>query len=424
MSRSTQVRGGSLERRSRRVGRRSGQDGSGRRHALRASLVLALAALTGAASGGAAVASSPRPHAGHPQATHAPLVIGAVLDLTGPGAAEGQAGKKGMDFEVRQINAAGGVNGRKIKVQSCDTQSTPAGGAQCASQLSNVNSHVVLVLGSLPSTLGAVPHLTNVVGLSIVPVLFPKRGTSMFQMSTLERSFVAPFVKAVKAAHLSKIGVIYVNEASGTAQLGAVQAVAKAAGIGVVSEPMDPGATDVTPELDQLRAQGAKVIFSATIGSADTAVVSSYHTLGLNVPLVMGAEAVSDSFLKSLSFPIPPKLYGISNLVVGPGFSGPMTRAWTKLLPSYKRFARQPMDNEGSTTLYSVCAAAAALAGTHGGPASRLKRYLETKTIKCLGTNLRFDKVPGLNVVTGLPATLAQAGPTVADGWGAVRTPL
>lgn len=386
--------------------------------------MLALAAVTGAASGGAALASTSSPHAGHGHAGRPPLVIGAVLDLTGPGAAEGQAGKKGMDFEVRQINAAGGVNGRKIKIQSCDTQSTPAGGAQCATQLSNVNSHVVLVLGSLPSTLGAVPHLSNVVGLSIVPVLFPKRGTNMFQMSTLEKAFVAPFVKAVKAAHLDKIGVIYVNEASGTAQLGAVEAVAKAAGIGVVSEPMDPGATDVTPELDQLTAQGAKVIFSATIGSADTAVVTSYHTLGLNLPLVMGAEAVSDAFLKSLSFPIPPKLYGISSLAVGPGFSGPITRAWKKMLPAYKKFTRQPMDNEGSTTLYSVCAAAAALAGTHAGPVGRLKRYLETQTFKCLGSDLSFDKIPGLNVVTGLPATVAQAGPSVADGWGAVRTPF
>lgn len=406
--------------------------GRGRRHVLRASLVVALAALTGAASSGAAVASAARTHghAAHGHAAHgrhakrAPFVVGAILDLTGPGAAEGQAGKKGMDFEVRRINAAGGVNGHKLKIQTCDTQSTPSGGAQCATQLSSVNSHVVLVLGSLPSTLGAVPHLSHVVGLSIVPVLFPKRGSDMFQMATLEKAFVAPFIASVKAAHLKKIGVIYVNEASGTAQLGAVSAVAKAAGIGVVSEPMDPGATDVTPELDQLTAQGAKVIFSATIGSADTAVVTSYHTLGLKIPLVMGAEAVSDPFLKSLSFPIPSRLYGISSLAVGRGFSKAINKVWAKLMPAYKKFTRQPIDNEGSTTVYSVCAAAAALAGTHGGPMGRLKRYLVTQPIKCLGSKIRFDKVPGLNVATGLPSSLAQAGPSVHDGWRAVRTKL
>ena len=392
---------------------------------MRTSLAMAVAALAAASYGSAAVASAARAHEAHAKhASRSPLVVGAILDLTGPGAAEGQAAKKGMDFEVRQINAAGGVDGRKLTVRECDTQSTPAGGAQCATQLSSVNSHVVLVLGSLPSTLGAVPHLTNVVGIAIVPVLFPKRGTDMFQMGALEKAFVAPFIKAARAAHLSKIGVIYVNEASGTAQLAAVEGAAKAAGIGVVSEPMDPAATDVTPELDQLTSQGAKAIFAATIGSADTAVVTSYHTLGLNVPLVMGAEAVSDAFLKSLSFPIPPRLYGISNLAVGPGFSGPITRAWAKLRPAYLKFTHQQVDNEGSTTMFSVCAAAAALAGTHAGPVGRLKRYLETQTIKCLGSNLSFDKVPGLNVVTGLPATLAQAGPTVADGWGPVRTPF
>ncbi len=414
MSRSTLVRdGGPVER------RRHTRSRGRLRAAVWTSAAVGLAAVAGAASGGAAAVAAPA--IGHGR--RPPLVIGAVLDLTGPGAAEGQAGKKGMDFEVRQINAAGGVNGRKLEVQTCDTQSTPSGGAQCATQLSSVNSHVVLVLGSLPSTLGAVPHLSSsVVGISIVPVLFPKRGTNMFQMGPLEKSFVGPFIRAAKAAHVSKIGVIYVNEASGTAQLAAVEGAAKAAGIGVVSEPMDPSATDVTPELDQLTAQGAKAIFSATIGSADTAVVTSYHTLGLSLPLVMGAEAVSDDFLKSLSFPIPPKLYGIASMAVGPGFSGPITRAWSSLLPAYQKFARQPLDNEGTTTIDSVCVAAAALAGTHAGPGGRLKRYLETQTVRCLGSNLQFDQVPGLNVVTGVPTALAQAGPSVSDGWAAVRT--
>ena len=410
MLRSTHVRDEKLGPRSSR--RRAPRRG---RHAVRASLVVALAALTGAASSGAAVASPPRAHGRHAaharHAKRAPFVVGAILDLTGPGAAEGQAGKKGMDFEVRQVNAAGGVDGRKLKIQSCDTQSTPNGGAQCASQLSKVNSHVVLVLGSLPSTLGAVPHLSHAVGLSIVPVLFPKRGSDMFQMSTLEKAFVAPFIKAVKAAHLNKIGVIYVNEASGTAQLGAVSSVAKAAGIGVVSEPMDPSATDVTPEIDQLTAQGAKVIFSATIGSADTAVVTSYHTLGLHLPLVMGAEAVSDAFLKSLSFPIPSKLYGISSLAVGPGFSGPITRAWAKMRPAYKKFTRQPIDNEGSTTLFSVCAAAAALAGTHGGPVGRVKRWFATQ-------NRRTPSTSNTSATTARGSPIAGATPPASPSTG------
>lgn len=391
-----------------------------------ASALVAATVLSAAASGGLASASSA--HKGTARRTgHAakrPYVIGAVLDRTGPGAAEGQAELDGLDFALRQINAAGGVNGHKLKADLCDTQSTPTGGAQCASQLSHVGSHIVLLLGSLPSTLGAVPHLSGAVGVAIVPVLFPKRGTDVFQMAVLENAVVAPFIKAAKAAKLKTIGVIYVNEASGTHQLEAVQAEAKAAHINVVAEPMDPSATDVTAQLDQLRAQGAQAIFSATIGSADTAVVTSYHTLGLTTPLVMGAEAVTDDFLQSLSFPIPKRLYGISTLAIGPGFSGPITRAWKKMEPAFKKFAHHPVDSEGGSSQYAVCVAAGALAGTHGGTKGRIKRYLATQTIKCLGADIAFDKVPGLNVASGEPRALIQAGPKASDGWGVVRLRL
>jgi ABC-type branched-subunit amino acid transport system substrate-binding protein len=386
-------------------------------------IALALASLASAAGANPRGAARRETHVAS-RSTKKPLVLGAVLDLTGAGAAEGQSEKAGMDFALRTVNETGGVDGRKIEVQTCDTQSTPAGGAQCATQLSRVNSHIVLLLGSLPSTLGAVPHLSGALGITIVPVLFPKRGTDVFQMAVLEKQVVAPFIEAAKKARIQKIGVIYVNEASGTAQLAAVEGEAKASGIAVVSEPMDPSATDVTAELDQLVSQGAQVIFSATIGSADTAVVTSYHTLGLSLPLVMGAEAVTNNFLKSLSFPIPPHLYGISTLAIGPGFSGPIMRAWAKMEVAYKKYAHQPVDSEGGSSQYAVCIAAGALAGTHAGPVGRLKRYLETQTIKCLGANISFDQVPGLNVASGEPRALIQAGPTAKDGWGAVRQGL
>jgi ABC-type branched-subunit amino acid transport system substrate-binding protein len=378
-------------------------------------LALVAAACSGTASNHAAASPSPS----------GPVwTIGAINDLTGTGSNGGEAQQQGVDFFVDQTNRAGGVDGHRLHIQYCDTQSTPTGGAACARQLSSVDSHVVLLGGALPSTQGAIPQLTGVIGVSVLPVLFPKAGTDIFQVSAVESAVVAPMLTAIKAAHLTTIGVLYTTDSSGTAQLGAVQQGAAGQGLKVESQPMSPGATDVTTQLLQLKSSGAQVLFLASIGGASTTGLTSYHTLGLDLPIVLGAQAVSNSFLKALPFPIPKRLYGISTLAVGTvGLTLTEREAWGMFRAQFRSFAHEPVDSEHASAYYSACVAAAALRGTSGGTATAMAAYLSANAVTCLGASMRFD-LPGLNVVDDQPRALAQAGPTAADGWGAVRTPL
>ncbi|MDE3074812.1 MAG: ABC transporter substrate-binding protein [Chloroflexota bacterium] len=351
--------------------------------------------------------------------------MGSIIDLTGPGAIGGAAQKPGIEFLVEQINKSGGVNGHKLSVKFCDTQSTPTGGATCASQLSSVNSHVVLLQAILPSTQGALPQLSkDVVAFSVLPVLFPKAGTQVFQVSPMEATVVAPMIKAVKDAQLTTIGVLYTSDASGTAQLKAVQEAAGPAGLKVVTQPMSPTATDVTSQLLQLKQAGAQVLFFSSIGVATTRSLTSYHTLGFTMPVVVGAAVVVNSFLKSLSFPIPPKLYGISTLVVGTeGLTPREVDAWAKFRKDFQDYGHQPVDTQISSGYYVGCVAAAALKGTNGGSASAMADYAAKNSINCLGAEMRFN-VPGLNVVTNQPTSISQAGVKPADGWGPLRGKL
>jgi ABC-type branched-subunit amino acid transport system substrate-binding protein len=203
-----------------------------------------------------------------------------------------------------------------------------------------------------------------------------------------------------------------------------VQQGAGGQGLKVVSQPMSPGATDVTTQLLQLKSSGAQVFFLASIGGATTTGLTSYHTLGLDLPIVLGAQAVSNSFLKALPFPIPPRLYGISTLAVGTtGLTATERAAWTTFRAQFRTYAHEPVDSEHASAYYSACVAAAALRGTSGGTAAAMAAYLSASAVTCLGAQMRFD-LPGLNVVDDQPRALAQAGPAPADGWGAVRTPL
>lgn len=381
-----------------------------------------LLALSGTAISAPLSSAAQRPAAkAHKKAHKAPWVLGAVLDLTGSGSTEGTTAKIGITYEIDQINKHGGVDGHPLKLDICDTQSTPTGGSQCGSRLSGVNSHIVLLLSSLPPTQGAVTQITKNLAISILPNLFPKAGTNIFQDNQLVTVEIDQMLKGARRAHLKKLGVIYTSTSSGTSLLGAAKKEASKFGMTVIAEPMDPTATDVTPQLTQLRAKGAQFLFAATIGSASNAVLSSYHTLGLGLPLVLNAADVGESFLQSLSFPVPPKLYGVANLAFGSNFPKPIRKAWARLEKHFTKTTGKTVGAETAGDVFAGCIAARVLLRTHARSAAAEINFMAHHEISCFGSHIRYN-IPGLNVPTGLPSALVQAGKKATDGWGPVRT--
>ena len=81
-----------------------------------------------------------------------PIRIGAMYAHSGDKAAIGNNILRGIDFAVEEINAAGGVNGRKIEIVRGDTQ----GDAKVAGSLAErliTQDHVDAIVGCHQSTL-------------------------------------------------------------------------------------------------------------------------------------------------------------------------------------------------------------------------------------------------------------------------------
>lgn len=343
-------------------------------------------------------------------------VIGGIVDQTGSAANAGAASKAAFQYWVDQFNKGGGAGGRMLEVKYCDSKSTPAGGAQCATQVGSVNSHVVMLLTALPAAQGAQTRLTNDVALSIIPVQLPKGGSKAFQVVPLFGTVVQPLIKLAKADNIGTLGVIYTSDSSGTAQLGATKAAAGAAGLKVVDSPMEPTATDVTPQLVQLKSKGAGVIFSATQGSPTNVVATSAKTLSLTLPLVVGNGNVTNNFLKSLSGGIPSNLYGIATMAKGPAFPAAVTKAWSSFQTTYQKTTGNPVDSIGSSFAYASCLVKAALDQTKASSADALQKFLLTKTTTCLGSPLTFSN-PALNVASGVPAQVVKASTASGGSW-------
>jgi branched-chain amino acid transport system substrate-binding protein len=323
-----------------------------------------------------------------------------------------------MSYFLQQLNGSGGVNGHPLKVTYCDAASTPPGAGQCAQQFASLSSHIVVTQTDDPPTRGALPYLTKDLVISIDPILLPKAGTNVFQSAGSSSRIATALVGAVKKSNLHTIGVLYTTDTSGTHQLEAAQAAAKAAGITVVAQPQTAGTTDVTPQLLKLKSSGADVIYLASIGANTAAAVSSYKTLGLTIPVVVGAAAVTNSFLKSLPGALPQNLYGVSELIGDTsGLSPAVVSAWSQYRSAFTKFANQPVDTQTTSAIYLGCVVQTALKASPTYSVSEMTQALKTTAIPCLGSQEKYD-IPGLNVVSNQPAAVTKAGATASAGWG------
>ena len=99
-------------------------------------------------SGGTAAAPAP---GGTPGVSGDTILLGEVGSLTGSEATFGISTRNAIELAINEVNAAGGVKGKKIEVRVYDNQSKPEEAANAANRLIN-QDNVLLILGEVAST--------------------------------------------------------------------------------------------------------------------------------------------------------------------------------------------------------------------------------------------------------------------------------
>jgi len=99
-------------------------------------------------SGGTATATA---SGGTPGVFGDTILLGEVGSLTGSEATFGISTRNAIELAINEVNAAGGVKGKKIEVRVYDNQSKPEEAAQAANRLIN-QDNVLLILGEVASS--------------------------------------------------------------------------------------------------------------------------------------------------------------------------------------------------------------------------------------------------------------------------------
>jgi len=175
-------------------------------------------------------------------AADTPLRLGVVAPLTGDLQSYGVPGLNGSRLAVDEINAAGGVMGSPIAINSGDTQTLPQPGVAAAQKLVNAN-RVVGLVGAMSSGV-TIPIALSVSKANKVPQISgastsPKitdldDGDYLFRTIPSDAFQGVALAKVVRDAGVDKVGVIYVNNDYGDGLQAAFKDAFEAAGGSVV----------------------------------------------------------------------------------------------------------------------------------------------------------------------------------------------
>jgi len=224
------------------------------------------------------------------------IKIGLVTALSGQSARAGEAITRGLAVAIDELNAKGGVLGRKFELVRRDDEATPAKGVIAARELI-FKEKVAVLFGGLdtPVSMAIVP----IVNAEKVPFMGPwAAGTAItrngaspnyaFRVSAVDEIVDKAMLQyAQKTFNTKSPGMILVNNPWGESnEKGLTAALAaknmKAAGI----EKFEGNDVDVVPQLTRLKGAGADTLFLVGNVGPSSQVVKSLDRMGWKVPIV------------------------------------------------------------------------------------------------------------------------------------------
>ena len=240
-----------------------------------------------------------------------PIRIGVVTPLSGTYAGIGQQVKWGLDLAAAQINAAGGVMGRKLELLYEDEEANPAVATQKAEKLFQV-SKVDFLTGTVNSgstlAVGQVAERNNKLIATTVSfadsITADKCSPNVFRVNAragMQSAALADWMAKEKPnANVFYLGPDY---EMGRSTVAAFKAAAEAKGaktVGEVFAPLDN--KDYSPFFGQLRSSKPAVIYTSVAGNDTVRLFTQMAEFGVNrnVQLVGASGTVTSQNLAAI----------------------------------------------------------------------------------------------------------------------------
>lgn len=224
------------------------------------------------------------------------ILVGEYGSLTGPQATFGQSNHNGVMMAADEINAAGGINGRKIKVLTEDDQSKTEEAANAVTKLISQNS-VTAILGEVASScsIAAAPICQS----NKVPMISPsstnddvtKKGDYIFRTcftDSYQGENIAKYV--AQQLHLKRAAILtdVKNDYSTGLTRVITQTFTQLGGQIVGNQSYSNGDSDFRSQLTAIKGMNPQVIFVPGYYTDIGQIAQQARDLGITVPLAGG----------------------------------------------------------------------------------------------------------------------------------------
>jgi branched-chain amino acid transport system substrate-binding protein len=234
------------------------------------------------------------------------ITIAVAGPMTGDYAQYGEAFKRATELKAKEINEAGGIDGKKIKLISLDDKNDAKEATNVAQKLIS-NEEVVGLIGHFSSSacLAAAPVYQKAGLVELSPTSshprFTKQGTYMFRnvnTQEIEGPIAAEF--AVNELGKKKIAVIYINNDWGITAKDNFERRAKELGAEIVaSETFIGGQTkDFTPTITKIKEANPDLLFLAAMYSESGMIAQQIKQMNYDIQLLGTSALNNEQFLK------------------------------------------------------------------------------------------------------------------------------
>ena len=235
------------------------------------------------------------------------IVIGSILDLSGPIAGLGKQARNGMQLRVEEINEQGGINGRRLKLIVEDGGYDPKKAVLAAQKL--VNQDKIFVMAG---------HIGTAMNNAAMPIQFEKNVVNFLPITAaremyepyhrLKFSFAATYFDQMRAGlpelykrkKYAKPCIIYQDDEFGLEVLRGAEDALKTINTSFTEKTTyKRGATDFSSQVARMKASECDLVVMGTILRETIGTIGESRKIGFS-PDFFGSSAVYTDLIHKL----------------------------------------------------------------------------------------------------------------------------
>lgn len=228
------------------------------------------------------------------------IKIGGIGVLTGPAAMYGIAVQKGINLYIDELNAAGGLNGKKVEMVWMDSQGNPAIGQQAYYKLVESDGVVAILGPVLTDVTKAVADAANDDGIPMITPSATAYEVTTGRPSVFRTCFLDPFQAVVIARYIAQDGVKNVailydngNEYSNGLTTSFKEECEKQGVNVVAAESASSDDVDFKSQLTNIKNAAPEAVFLPYYGAPAALILTQAKELGLDTRF-FGADGISN----------------------------------------------------------------------------------------------------------------------------------